>query len=87
MLVFSQLARWHAKTFEPNPTRGCSYFYGYGAVRDFLTKNNYSCVVRAHEVQKQGYKLHKFKKFDLKQPPVITVCKAVQLCQCVIMRE
>ena len=23
-LTALQLARWHAKTFEPNPTRGCS---------------------------------------------------------------
>lgn len=51
-LTALQLTRWHAKTFEPNPTRGCSYFYGYGAVKDFLTKNNFLCVVRAHEVQK-----------------------------------
>jgi serine/threonine-protein phosphatase 2B catalytic subunit len=79
-LTALQLARWHAKTFEPNPTRGCSYFYGYGAVKDFLTKNNFSCIVRAHEVQKQGYKLHKFKKFDLKQPPVITVFSAPNYC-------
>ena len=97
-LTALQLTRWHAKTFEPNPTRGCSYFYGYGAVKDFLTKNNFLCVVRAHEVQKvrfslrfvlsecdlravqQGYKLHKFKKFDLKQAPVITVFSAPNYC-------
>jgi diadenosine tetraphosphatase ApaH/serine/threonine PP2A family protein phosphatase len=44
--------------FRPNPTRGCSHKFGYKAVKDFLDKNNLVCIVRAHEVQEEGFKRH-----------------------------
>ena len=44
--------------FRPNPSRGCSHRYGYRAVKDFLDRNRLVCIVRAHEVQEDGYKRH-----------------------------
>ena len=41
-----------------NPSRGCSYTYGYKAIREFLDRNNLVCIVRAHEVQEEGFKKH-----------------------------
>jgi len=34
--------------FRKNDARGCSYFYGYDAVRKFLDDNNLISVIRAH---------------------------------------
>ena len=36
---------------------GCSYFYGYKAVKSFLRRNDLVCLVRAHEVQEEGTQL------------------------------
>jgi len=44
--------------WRPNPSRGCSYCYGYKAVNEFLSQNNLVCIVRAHEVQEVGYHKH-----------------------------
>lgn len=44
--------------WKPNPTRGCSYCFGYKALREFLDLNNLVCVVRAHEVQESGFRKH-----------------------------
>jgi diadenosine tetraphosphatase ApaH/serine/threonine PP2A family protein phosphatase len=41
-----------------NPARGCSYCFGYKALRQFLDDNKLVCLVRAHEVQKNGFKKH-----------------------------
>jgi len=35
--------------WEPNPSRGCSYYFGYVAINDFLKKNNLISLIRAHE--------------------------------------
>lgn len=39
--------------FTHNAVRGCSYFYSYKAVCDFLDRNNLLSVIRAHEAQDQ----------------------------------
>ena len=44
--------------WKTNTSRGCSYTYGYKAIRQFLDANNLVCIVRAHEVQEDGYKKH-----------------------------
>jgi diadenosine tetraphosphatase ApaH/serine/threonine PP2A family protein phosphatase len=59
--------------WRPNPSRGCSYTYGYKAIREFLDRNNLVCIVRAHEVQEDGYKKH----FD----PVIVEARIKRLLQ------
>jgi len=45
-------------TFAPNAQRGCSSFYGYKALKTFLRKNNLITIIRAHEVQMNGYYSH-----------------------------
>uniref|UniRef100_A0A8C2X0U5 Serine/threonine-protein phosphatase n=1 Tax=Cyclopterus lumpus TaxID=8103 RepID=A0A8C2X0U5_CYCLU len=37
--------------FNHNSVRGCSYFFSYSAVCDFLVNNNLLSVIRAHEAQ------------------------------------
>uniref|UniRef100_A0A6B2KZW6 Serine/threonine-protein phosphatase n=1 Tax=Arcella intermedia TaxID=1963864 RepID=A0A6B2KZW6_9EUKA len=45
--------------FEFNTVRGCSSNFSFNAVCDFLEKNNLLSVIRAHEAQDAGYKMHK----------------------------
>ncbi|EGC39298.1 hypothetical protein DICPUDRAFT_147939 [Dictyostelium purpureum] len=55
MEEFSPDIREH---FIPNDVRGCSYLYSYRAVCSFLQKNKLLSVIRAHEAQNAGYKMH-----------------------------
>ncbi|GAA5796670.1 Metallo-dependent phosphatase-like protein [Helicostylum pulchrum] len=48
--------------FENNHVRGCSYFYSYRAVCNFLEKNNLLSVIRAHEAQANGYRMYRKSK-------------------------
>ncbi|KAG0440171.1 Serine/threonine-protein phosphatase 2B catalytic subunit [Dictyocoela muelleri] len=45
-------------SFSSNSSRRCSYFYSDRAVEDFLAKNNLWCIVRGHEVQKDGFRIY-----------------------------
>lgn len=45
--------------FTHNVVRGCSYFYSFKAVTDFLERNGLLSVIRAHEAQDQGYRMQK----------------------------
>ena len=47
-------------TFRINEVRGCSYFYGMEAVGRFLERNKLISVIRAHEAQLEGYKMHRW---------------------------
>lgn len=44
-----------ATLFEPNPTRGCSYVFSAAATKRFLERNDLAAIVRAHEVQEDGF--------------------------------
>lgn len=44
--------------FRPNYERGCSYYFGRRAIRRFLDENSLLCLIRAHQVQEQGYMEH-----------------------------
>lgn len=44
--------------FHSNPVRGCSYIFGYKALKEFLKTNHLVCLIRAHEVQEDGFKKH-----------------------------
>lgn len=44
--------------WKSNPNRGCSYMYGYHAIQEFLHKNELVCIVRAHEIQEDGFRRH-----------------------------
>eukprot|EP01117_Protostelium_nocturnum_P001912 TRINITY_DN124_c0_g2_i1.p1 TRINITY_DN124_c0_g2~~TRINITY_DN124_c0_g2_i1.p1 ORF type:complete len:530 (-),score=169.65 TRINITY_DN124_c0_g2_i1:52-1641(-) len=62
-------------TFEENDVRGCSYYVGYKAACDFLNRNNLLSIIRAHEVQDQGYRMH-LKNERTGFPSIITIFSA-----------
>jgi serine/threonine-protein phosphatase 2B catalytic subunit len=69
---------WFSVDFVDNPSRGTGYVFSGQALQRFLSMNDLVCVVRAHEVQKEGYYEHTFKLFDLrsKLPLCITLFSA-----------
>lgn len=75
-----EMDEWYNIGFEPNPDRGCSYVFGYVAVEKFLKENNLISIIRAHEVQKEGFLYHDFLKEGRKHPYVITVFSAANYC-------
>ncbi len=66
--------------FSDNLDRGCGQLFGPAAVKDFLTDNEMVCVIRAHEVQKEGWKEQRFFHPDLPVPMVMTVFSAPNYC-------
>lgn len=67
------------KDFIPNETRGCSYIFGLKAADTFLRKNKLLSVIRGHESQIDGYKMHRWR--GLKEfPTVITIFSAANYC-------
>ncbi|CAN0171656.1 unnamed protein product [Scytosiphon promiscuus] len=44
--------------YVSNQVRGCSYMFGYHAVQRFLRENRLMYMVRAHEVQEEGFRSH-----------------------------
>jgi len=65
--------------FVPNDVRGCSYFYSFEGAVKFLQKNSLLSVIRAHEAQLEGYKMHKVNPAN-GFPAVITVFSAPNYC-------
>eukprot|EP01121_Diplochlamys_sp_Union-15-3_P013846 TRINITY_DN4354_c0_g1_i2.p1 TRINITY_DN4354_c0_g1~~TRINITY_DN4354_c0_g1_i2.p1 ORF type:complete len:358 (+),score=68.38 TRINITY_DN4354_c0_g1_i2:252-1325(+) len=61
--------------FEFNKVRGCSYSFSFGAVCSFLATNNLLSVIRAHEAQDSGYRMHR-KNEKTGFPSVITIFSA-----------
>jgi len=72
MEVFTPEVKEH---YEFNEVRGCSYVFSYRAVCAFLQKNNLLSVIRAHEAQDQGYRMH-LKNDATGFPTVITLFSA-----------
>jgi serine/threonine-protein phosphatase 2B catalytic subunit len=65
--------------FKANSSRGCSFFFNASAAKKFLRRNNLLSVIRAHEAQLDGYKLHKWNG-QSEFPTVITVFSAPNYC-------
>lgn len=65
--------------FIPNQVRGCSYFYTFDSVNKFLQKNSLLSIIRAHEAQLEGYKMHKTNPAT-GFPSVITIFSAPNYC-------
>jgi serine/threonine-protein phosphatase 2B catalytic subunit len=64
--------------FPFNDKRNCSVTYGKKEVAIFLRKNNLKCIIRAHEVQLEGYKEHFWN--GKSAPMVITLFSAPNYC-------
>eukprot|EP00921_Rhytidocystis_pertsovi_P001492 GHVQ01002563.1.p1 GENE.GHVQ01002563.1~~GHVQ01002563.1.p1 ORF type:complete len:542 (+),score=65.98 GHVQ01002563.1:102-1727(+) len=65
--------------FFPNDVRGCSFFFGYDAASCFLDRNGLLSVIRAHEAQLEGYKMHQTNA-KTGFPTVITIFSAPNYC-------
>nr|CAB3265110.1 serine/threonine-protein phosphatase 2B catalytic subunit alpha isoform-like [Phallusia mammillata] len=61
--------------FSHNTVRGCSYFYSYPAVCEFLQHNSLLSLIRAHEAQDAGYRMYK-KSTVTGFPSLITIFSA-----------
>ena len=68
--------------FLPNPVRGCSCFYCFGAIQDFLTKNGIAGILRAHECKEEGISYHfaKTRAETFEFPLVTTIFSAPNYC-------
>lgn len=64
--------------YIPNRQRKCSYVFGAESLSKFLYKNNLLTIIRAHEVQLEGYKMLKWRGNDF--PQVITIFSAADYC-------
>ena len=64
--------------FSYNQTRQCSYLYGVEAVKQFLEENNITSIIRAHEAQGEGFKIHM--REGGAAPKVITIFSAPNYC-------
>lgn len=69
----------HSEPFIKNEVRGCSWFFTYEACSTFLYKNSILSVIRAHEAQIEGYKMHRTNE-STGFPTVITIFSAPNYC-------
>eukprot|EP00397_Hematodinium_sp_SG-2012_P033124 GEMP01035345.1.p1 GENE.GEMP01035345.1~~GEMP01035345.1.p1 ORF type:complete len:381 (+),score=57.28 GEMP01035345.1:588-1730(+) len=69
----------HSELFIKNEVRGCSWFYTYEACSTFLYKNSVLSIIRAHEAQIEGYKMHRTSE-STGFPTVITIFSAPNYC-------
>lgn len=74
-------AKKGAPQWIPNEVRGCSYFFTFDCAVQFLQKNALLSVIRAHEAQVEGYKMHKTNPAT-GFPSVITIFSAPNYCDC-----
>lgn len=65
--------------YTNNPVRGCSYFFGAKATKEFLGKNDYISILRAHEAQLEGFKMYNWDE-NADFPSVITIFSAPNYC-------
>jgi len=61
--------------FVPNTVRGCSFFFSFSAILEFLERNKFLSLIRAHEAQDTGYRIHR-KNEKTGFPSVITLFSA-----------
>eukprot|EP01129_Flabellula_baltica_P017481 TRINITY_DN96_c0_g3_i2.p1 TRINITY_DN96_c0_g3~~TRINITY_DN96_c0_g3_i2.p1 ORF type:complete len:536 (+),score=109.09 TRINITY_DN96_c0_g3_i2:19-1626(+) len=62
-----------------NQARGCSYSFSFDAVCKFINSNNLLSIIRAHEVQDAGYKMH-LRNEKTGFPSLITLFSAPNYC-------
>lgn len=64
--------------FKNNDQRGCSFIYGTDVLSKFLHKNNLLSLIRAHEVQLEGFKMYNWRNKNF--PQIITIFSAPNYC-------
>ena len=67
------------EAFPTNDNRGCSVYFGNVSANSFLKRNGLISVIRGHEAQLEGYKMHKWNGAD-EFPLVITLFSAPNYC-------
>ena len=65
--------------WEDNEAWDCSYYFGKKPAQKLLEKNKLISIVRAHEVQMEGYKMHRWDESN-SFPYVITIFSAPNYC-------
>ena len=65
--------------FSKNTQRECSVKFGLDPVKQVLKDNNFISIIRAHQVQPDGYKMHRWGG-NTAFPSVITVFSAPNYC-------
>jgi serine/threonine-protein phosphatase 2B catalytic subunit len=66
--------------FIYNSNRGCSYNFTFKAVQAFLNRNNLLCLIRAHQVQKEGVRLERPLNDSSHFPCMISLFSAPNYC-------
>lgn len=74
-----RLEAWLNTDFVENSLRQTSVMYGYKGLKKFLMNNKLICLIRAHQVMEEGFKLHYFTQ-NTDIPPCITVFSAPNYC-------
>lgn len=75
----SKTKKGKEQMYIPNSVRGCSWYYTIDCVVKFLAKSSLLSVIRAHEAQLEGYKMHKTNP-TTGFPAVITIFSAPNYC-------
>lgn len=65
--------------FRENRERECSYYFGNGPVKELLRDQHLISIIRAHQVQHDGYKMHRWNGMS-NFPSVVTVFSAPNYC-------
>ena len=68
-----------AKDTEYNEERACSIYFGAKHASNFLMKEKLITIIRAHQVQDEGYKKHQWPGWN-KIPMVFTIFSAPNYC-------
>jgi diadenosine tetraphosphatase ApaH/serine/threonine PP2A family protein phosphatase len=55
-LLWSDPVDKSSNKWEKNTNRGCSFYFSPIQADKFVKKNNITLIIRAHEVQMNGYK-------------------------------
>lgn len=74
-----EIATTSKDRFMPNDDRDCSYFFGLKPTKKLLRKNKLISIIRGHQVQVEGFKMHKWEG-PQSFPFVITVFSAPNYC-------
>lgn len=69
---------YQTSLYEFNDSRGCAFYFGLEATRNFLEVNNLLTVIRAHEVEFEGFR--GFNWGNSTFPLVITIFSAPNYC-------